>query len=230
MWQYFNMAYMWLTHIQYGSPIYSWPTNVWPIHGWSIYGWPIYGWPMWTYPKLVLSHPCTDQPVSSSSLFTVSSSLVEHLIFRLRYERDLVVNLKHEREKMTAQLEEEEKRINKLIEVLELVDRFGLLFVWLSWCELHFNEKCTEEENHGCYGMLPGLFFSSTVFLLVIYLLIIAYYIFGYCFIIISSEILNWISMCQGYSGVYGCAGSEAAGRILYTGKISIRLPVFICN
>lgn len=42
---------------------------------------------------------------------------------QLKYERDLVVNLKHEEEKLTAVLEREEKDIKRLMEVITMIDR-----------------------------------------------------------------------------------------------------------
>ena len=42
---------------------------------------------------------------------------------RLKFERDLVVNLKHEEEKLTAVLEREEKDIKRLMEVINMIDR-----------------------------------------------------------------------------------------------------------
>lgn len=41
---------------------------------------------------------------------------------QLKYERDLVVNLKHEEEKLTAVLEREEKDIKRLMEVINMID------------------------------------------------------------------------------------------------------------
>ncbi len=43
---------------------------------------------------------------------------------RLKYERDLVVNLKHEEEKLTTVLEREEKDIKRLMEVINMIDRY----------------------------------------------------------------------------------------------------------
>ena len=45
------------------------------------------------------------------------------LFYRLKYERDLVVNLKHEEEKLTAVLEREEKDIKRLMDVINMIDR-----------------------------------------------------------------------------------------------------------
>lgn len=42
---------------------------------------------------------------------------------QLKYERDLVVNLKHEEEKLTAVLEREEKDIKRLMDVINMIDR-----------------------------------------------------------------------------------------------------------
>jgi len=42
---------------------------------------------------------------------------------RLKFERDLVVNLKHEEEKLTTVLEREEKDIKRLMEVINMIDR-----------------------------------------------------------------------------------------------------------
>lgn len=43
---------------------------------------------------------------------------------RLKFERDLVVNLKHEEEKLSAVLEREEKDIKRLMEVINMIDRY----------------------------------------------------------------------------------------------------------
>ena len=48
---------------------------------------------------------------------------------RLKYERDLVVNLKHEEEKLTEVLEREEKDIKRLMQVITMIDRYVLLGV-----------------------------------------------------------------------------------------------------
>ena len=41
---------------------------------------------------------------------------------RLKYNRDLVVNLAHEREEREAQREDEEKQIEKLTQILSTID------------------------------------------------------------------------------------------------------------
>ena len=46
------------------------------------------------------------------------------IICRLKFERDLVVNLKHEEEKLSAVLEREEKDIKRLMEVINMIDRY----------------------------------------------------------------------------------------------------------
>ena len=51
------------------------------------------------------------------------------LFCRLKYERDLVVNLKHEEEKLTEVLEREEKDIKRLMQVITMIDRYVLLGV-----------------------------------------------------------------------------------------------------
>ena len=45
------------------------------------------------------------------------------LFYRLKYERDLVVNLKYEEEKLTSVLEREEKDIKRLMDVINMIDR-----------------------------------------------------------------------------------------------------------
>ncbi|PFX30515.1 Tuftelin-interacting protein 11 [Stylophora pistillata] len=47
---------------------------------------------------------------------------------QLKFEQDLVVNLKHEEEKLSAVLEREEKEIKKLMEVINMIDRESSLF------------------------------------------------------------------------------------------------------
>lgn len=60
-----------------------------------------------------------------SSLGFKAPFLPQSMLFctRLKYERDLVVNLKHEEEKLTAVLEREEKDIKRLMEVINMIDR-----------------------------------------------------------------------------------------------------------
>lgn len=43
--------------------------------------------------------------------------------FRLKYECDLVVNLKHEEEKLNAVLEREQKDIKRLMDIITMIDR-----------------------------------------------------------------------------------------------------------
>ncbi|EDO49456.1 predicted protein [Nematostella vectensis] len=42
---------------------------------------------------------------------------------QLQFDRDLVVNLKHEQERLDQQLKQEEKQINRLVEVMQIIDR-----------------------------------------------------------------------------------------------------------
>ena len=51
---------------------------------------------------------------------------------RLKFERDLVVNLKHEEEKLSAVLEREGKDIKRLMEVINMIDRYFDMWI-LSW-------------------------------------------------------------------------------------------------
>jgi len=50
---------------------------------------------------------------------------------RLKYEKDLVVNLEYEKNKMTALCDQEAAQLNRLKEVLEIVKQY----VFICFCE-----------------------------------------------------------------------------------------------
>ena len=63
--------------------------------------------------------------LESNMLTLTFPELITSIVpFRLIYEQDLVVNLQHEKDRITEVCDREQDQINKLKEVLELVERF----------------------------------------------------------------------------------------------------------
>ena len=56
-------------------------------------------------------------------LFFQVLSYTFHFSFRLRHEKDMIVNLKHEQEKLDKVVKQEEDEIEKLKNVLDVIER-----------------------------------------------------------------------------------------------------------
>ena len=79
--------------------------------------------------SIISFHPGTEQKLFLSELLYNVNLLVEkteHDIMetdrKLKYNRDLIVNLQHEKEERELQREDEEKQIEKLTEILNTVE------------------------------------------------------------------------------------------------------------
>ena len=77
------------------------------------------------------------------SLFIAATVLSALNNYRLRYDQDLVVNLKHEKEKMVEICEQEEKQLERMKRVMDTVEMFEVRTASGSTIPLTL-EECAE--------------------------------------------------------------------------------------